>query len=115
MFAAVEAQVQTSCGEWHFMRSHRDGASGLVQLGLTLQGRRHLRLAARRTPDRAPLTGGCAGENEVDVWAEGEQADATSSISVVTVPMAEGRSWPIIKPPRNGLECNNIIYICHTV
>ncbi|CAK9015688.1 unnamed protein product [Durusdinium trenchii] len=90
MFAAVEAQVQTSCGEWHFMRSHRDGASGLVQLGLTLQGRRHLRLAARRTPDRAPLTGGCAGENEVDVWAEGEQADATSSISVVTVPMAEG-------------------------
>lgn len=79
-FGVVEAQVQVVAEDWQFMRSHRDGASGLLQLGLTLEGSRHLRLGCHAEPR------GYSPENvwDDDAWTQGE---------LVTVPMTAGQVY----------------------
>eukprot|EP00438_Fugacium_kawagutii_P026917 Skav209563 [mRNA] locus=scaffold2497:760320:761849:+ [translate_table: standard] len=80
-FGVVEAQVQVLTEDWQFMRSHHDGASGLLQVGLTLEGSRHLRLGCHAEP-----RGGDFPENvwDDDAWSQGE---------LVTVPMTAGQVY----------------------
>ncbi|CAE8590988.1 unnamed protein product [Polarella glacialis] len=49
LFGSIEAQVGPAVG-WHQMRSHTDGTTGLLHLGLTLQGRRVLQLGLHDSP-----------------------------------------------------------------
>ena len=81
-FGAVEVQQQIWENDWHFMRSHRDGASGLLQFGLTLEGSRYLRLGCHGSQDDLEL-------DECNVWDD----DAWSSLAdskLVTVPLMPG-------------------------
>lgn len=81
-FGAVEVQQQIWQNDWHFMRSHRDGASGLLQFGLTLEGSRYLRLGCHGSQDDLEL-------DECNVWDD----DAWSSLDgskLVTVPLMPG-------------------------
>ena len=71
--------MQIADDDWHFMRSHRDGASGLLQLGLTLQGSRHLRFGCHTSSTSDPLP-----EN---VW------DNASGPNLITLQLTAGHVY----------------------
>ena len=82
-FGAVEAQVQLVDDTWQFMRSHRDGASGLLQLGLTLQGSRYLRLGCHGNATSA--------DSPQNVWDEDAWKGGDGSL--ITVPLMAGQVY----------------------
>ncbi|CAE7887484.1 ankrd29, partial [Symbiodinium microadriaticum] len=72
----IEAQWQHAAEEWQFMRSHRDGASGLLQIGLSLQGRRYLSFGLHRSPE--PATGPDPSVWDEEAWQKLPSADLTT-------------------------------------
>ena len=82
-FGAVEAQVQLVDDTWQFMRSHRDGASGLLQLGLTLQGSRYLRLGCHGNATSA--------DSPQNVWDKDGWKGGDGSL--ITLPLTAGQVY----------------------
>ncbi|CAE6946523.1 ankrd29, partial [Symbiodinium sp. CCMP2456] len=58
------------------MRSHRDGASGLLQIGLSLQGRRYLSFGLHRSPE--PAAGPDPSVWDEEAWQRLPAADLTT-------------------------------------
>ena len=89
-FGSVEAQVQVLDDTWHFMRSHRDGASGMLQLGLTLQGSRYVRFGCHTVPFSSQ-------NSDENVWDD----DSWIGSRLVTLPLQTGHVYlatPAILP-----------------
>ncbi|CAE7837847.1 unnamed protein product [Symbiodinium sp. CCMP2592] len=72
----IEAQWQHAAEEWQFMRSHRDGASGLLQIGLSLRGRRYLSFGLHHSPE--PPAGPDPSVWDEEAWQKLPAADLTT-------------------------------------
>eukprot|EP00933_Yihiella_yeosuensis_P038119 TRINITY_DN32079_c0_g1_i1.p1 TRINITY_DN32079_c0_g1~~TRINITY_DN32079_c0_g1_i1.p1 ORF type:complete len:403 (-),score=52.48 TRINITY_DN32079_c0_g1_i1:177-1385(-) len=86
LFGSIEAQVGLDT-DWNIMRSHKDGATGLLHLGITLLGQRTLVVGLH---DSSEMADSC--QIEPSVWDE-ESWQRMEGAELLQIPMMKGSAY----------------------